>query len=129
MASAEIRNDDALGVAATRRLTLAEFFGFYVLLFLERRCESKCSCIFLAVYIICGYRGRINENPLLKKMVNSVIDHCMTMIFPKENYQGLLRMQDVFFSIQNRIKLIDVKVTLACIRREHLTSDPTESCI
>ncbi len=105
------------------------FFSILVVFFSLLRCESKYYCILLAVYILRGYRDQINENPLLKKMVNSVIDHCMTMIFPKENYQGLLRMQDVFFSIQNRIKLIDVKVTLACIRREHLTSDPTESCI
>ncbi len=68
MASAEIRKDDALGVAATRRLTLAEFFGSMFFSFLRGDVSLNALVFFLAVYIICGYRGRINENPLLKKM-------------------------------------------------------------
>ena len=43
------------------------YFLFLVVLFFLLRCESKYSCILLAVYILRGYRGRINENPLSKK--------------------------------------------------------------
>lgn len=31
------------------------------------RYECKYSCIILAVYILCGNRDRINENPLIEK--------------------------------------------------------------
>ena len=45
------------------------FFFFFSCVFSSLlRCESKCSCILLVVYILHGYRGQINENPSSKKI-------------------------------------------------------------
>lgn len=52
MASAEIRNDDALGVAATRRLTLAEFFGSMFFSFLRGDVSLSALVFFGCVYYL-----------------------------------------------------------------------------
>jgi hypothetical protein len=69
MASAEIRNDDALGVAATRRLTLAEFFGSMFFSFLRGYVSLNALVFFWLCILFVDIEAGLMKIHYLKKCV------------------------------------------------------------